>query len=70
MTARQKTIYTCDICGKEFENEYITNKIGLDSGGVSGLVLGGETFSHICENCFKSFEALLDNCKENKNNDS
>jgi len=63
MTAKQKTIYTCDICTKEFEDEYRTNKIGLSSDGVSSLKLGSETFNHICENCFKSFEALLDNCK-------
>ena len=56
-----------NLCKKEFENEYRTNKIGLDSGGVSGLKLGNETFDHICENCFKSFEALLDNCKEQNN---
>lgn len=65
MSSKQKTIYTCDLCGKEFDKEYRIEKMGLAGNGVSSLTLGNMTYEHICEHCFRSFEALVDNCKDN-----
>ena len=57
MAKREVTIYTCDICGTEFQSPNGVNTIILSNDGP--FTHDEEKYEHVCKTCYKQVSTYI-----------